>query len=130
VDADLERRLRFFEDQGQVDADLCQFVRSELELLASAGVPVTEETAGMFATHLLMALQRVRAGEPVEVPDSADLIAVQLQGQEAAVAQARELAARGESDHQVVLPPHEVDFIALHIATLRVGQGGSGGATS
>lgn len=129
MDADLERRLSFFEEHGQVDGDLCRFVRAELELLASEGVPVTEESAGMFATHLLMALQRVRAGEPVDVPESADLIAVQLQGQEAAVARARELAGRGATEHAVQLPAHEVDFVALHIATLTVGQVASGGAT-
>ncbi len=127
MDADLERRLEFFEQHGQVDADLCRFVRGELELLAADGVPVTEESAGMFATHLLMALQRVRAGEPVEVPESADLIAVQLQGQEAAVARAARLAERGRSDHGVQLPPHEVDFVALHIATLTVSPAAGGG---
>jgi hypothetical protein len=118
VDDELERRLRFFEDAGSVDVDLCGFVRDELDALAADGFLITEETAGMLTSHLLMALQRVRAEEPVDVPAEADLIASQLAGFDDAVSRAAGLAHRARDDHSVALPSHEVDFVALHLATL------------
>lgn len=118
MDADLEQRLAFFEEARMVDRDLCRFVRDELVRLASAGFEVNEESAGMLTSHLLTALQRVRAGEPVEVPEGADLIEQQLAGQRTAVELAEQLGERASVQHQVALPPHEVNFVALHIATV------------
>lgn len=118
MDVGLAQRLSFFMESGTVDSDLCEFVRDELTTLAAAGFVVTEESAGMFATHLLMALQRVRSGEPVEVSEGAELIRQQLVGQQEAIDIAQQLADRAAGSHQVQLPPHEIDFIALHIATL------------
>jgi hypothetical protein len=126
VDAQLQKRLDFFESAGQVDPDLCTFVRAELDSLATDGVTVTEDSAGMFATHVLLALQRVRAGEPVEVPDAADLISAQLEGEDGAVARANEIASRASVHHNVQLPPHEVDFVALHVAALLASRADSG----
>ncbi len=118
MDADLENRLEFFRSEGKVDEDLCDFVRIELASLADVGVSITDETAGMFATHLLVALQRVRAGEPVEAPDATEIIKAQLAGQDAALVRARDIAQRASDEHDVQLPPHEVDFVALHLASL------------
>jgi hypothetical protein len=119
VDAGLERRLQLFKGAGTVDADLCAFVRAELERLDAAGLAVTDDSAGMLTSHLLMALQRVRGGEPAEEPVAGDLVVSQLAGHEEAVARAHGLAERANQAYGVALPPHEVDFLALHFAALK-----------
>lgn len=118
MDPELEQRIAFFRDAGQADDDVCAFVAAELRTLSDAGYVVTEDTAGMFATHLLTALQRVRRGAPLEDPPAAGLIAAELAGRADAVTLARALAARADATAGVCLPAGEADYVALHIATL------------
>src|SRR5438067_1752252 len=113
MDTDLEQRLAFFEEAGAVDPDLCGFVRGELAMLDAQGFVLTEASAGMFATHLLMALQRVRDGEPLEEPQGAETVARELSAHPAAVESAHGLAARAAAQSKVELPVHEVNFVAM-----------------
>ncbi len=118
MDPELDQRITFFQDAGQVDGDLCVFVRAELAVLAESGYLVTEDTAAMFTTHLLTALQRVRHGVPLDDPPAAELIAAELAARPDAVSLAQALAARADARSGVRLPPGEADYVALHIASL------------
>jgi hypothetical protein len=126
MDPELEQRIAFFEDAGQVDDDLCVFVRAELRALAESGYVVTEDTAAMFTTHLLTALQRVRHGVALDDPPAAELIAAELAARPDAVRLAQGLVARADARSGVGLPPREADYVALHIASLpRQAAGGA-----
>jgi hypothetical protein len=118
MDPELERRIAFFMNAGQIDGDLCAFVRAELITLAESGYVITEDTAAMFTSHLLTALQRVRHGMPLDDPPAAELIEAELAGRADAVSLAQALAARADAGSGVGLPAREVDYVALHIASL------------
>jgi hypothetical protein len=117
MDADLNRRFELFEQTGQVDRDISGFVRAELVALERSGCAITDETAGAFATHLLMALQRCRRGESIEPTLAEDVVAAELARRPDAVAAAKALNQRARAV-SVELPAHEVSFVALHLATL------------
>jgi hypothetical protein len=117
MDADLDRRFELFEQNGMVDPDISAFVRDELVALERDGSVITDETAGPFATHLLMALQRCRRGEPVEPTLAEEVVAAELAGRPDAVAAAAALSKRALG-LGVEIPPTEVSFVALHLAAL------------
>ncbi|MCW2643243.1 MAG: transcriptional antiterminator, BglG [Dactylosporangium sp.] len=117
MDADLNRRFDLFEQTGQVDPDISVFVREELLALERDGYAITDETAGAFATHVLMALQRCRRGEPVEPTLAEDVVAAELAQRPDAVVAAKALNQRAAAV-SVELPATEVSFVALHLAAL------------
>jgi hypothetical protein len=118
MDPELERRIAFFRDAGEIADVLCVFVGAELITLAELGYVVTEDTAGMLTSHLLTALQRVRHGMPLDDPPAAELIEAELAGRADAVSLAQGLAARADAGSGVSLPVREADYVALHIASL------------
>lgn len=118
MDCDLVRRFEVFEQTGQVDADICAFGRAEVSRLEAGGARVGEETAGVLVSHLLLALQRVRRGQPVGELPAAERIEAELSGYPDAVAAAEALADRARVRLAVMLPHEEVRFVALHLAVL------------
>lgn len=66
MDDRLALRIRLFREGGQVRPEVADFVTAELTALAERGNEVTEQTAGMLTSHLMMALTRLVDGEPIE----------------------------------------------------------------
>ncbi|MEV5123562.1 transcriptional antiterminator [Streptomyces decoyicus] len=120
MDSRLARRIRLFRDSGQVRPEVAAFVTAELETLAAEGRPVTEDSAGMLTSHLLMALTRLLDGATVG-PAGTEAVAEELAAHPEALARARAVAIRAENELGASLPGPEVHFLALHLAVWRGG---------
>ncbi|NSC24391.1 PRD domain-containing protein [Streptomyces albus subsp. chlorinus] len=118
MDDQLALRIQLFRDGGQVRPEVADFVETELAALAGEGAPVTEETAGMLTSHLMMALTRLLDGEPIEEFLTDEQVAAELADHPSAVERARRTAARAEAELGATLPGSEVNFLAMHLAVL------------
>ncbi|MBU3862770.1 PRD domain-containing protein [Streptomyces sp. 4503] len=118
MEAQLAQRIRLFTESGQVRWEVAEFVASELEALAADGRPVTEESAGMLTSHLMMALTRLLDGESIEKTSADEQIAAELDSHPEAVAGARAVAERAERQLGAALPDSEINFLAMHLAVL------------
>ncbi|MGW6140891.1 PRD domain-containing protein [Streptomyces sp. NPDC055140] len=118
MDDQLALRIRLFREGGQVRPEVADFVTAELTALAERGNEVTEQTAGMLTSHLMMALTRLVDGEPIEQFLTDEQVAAELAGHSHAVAGAREVAARAREQLGATLPDSEINFLAMHLAVL------------
>ncbi|GAA2331731.1 transcriptional antiterminator [Streptomyces caniferus] len=121
MESRLARRIRLFRDSGQVRPEVAAFVAAELEALAVEGRPVTEDSAGMLTSHLLMALTRLLDGGSVVPSGTEAAVAEELAAHPEALARARALAVRAHRELGALLPGPEVHFLALHLAVWRGG---------
>ncbi|MER7398311.1 PRD domain-containing protein [Streptomyces sp. NPDC000151] len=115
----LALRLQLFRDSGQAPPQVTRFVEEELTALAGEGHPVTEDTAGMLTSHLVMALTRLLNGEPIEQFLTDEDVAAELADQPRAVERARAISLRAEKELGAALPDSEINFLAMHLAVLR-----------
>ncbi|GAA4083613.1 PRD domain-containing protein [Actinomadura miaoliensis] len=118
MESRLARRIRLFTETGQVRREVADFVTAELEALAAEGRPVTEDSAGMLTSHLMMALTRLADGEPIEQTSADAQVAAELADHPEAVRRARALAARAERRLGTALPESEINYLGLHLAVL------------
>ncbi|MGY3679408.1 transcriptional antiterminator [Streptomyces sp. TE33382] len=118
MDDQLALRIQLFREGGQVRPEVADFVAAELAALEADGRIVTEATAGMLTSHLMMALTRLLNGEPIEQFLTDDQVAAELAGHPDAVARARAVSARAERDLGSALPESEVNFLGMHLAVL------------
>ncbi|WP_055486478.1 PRD domain-containing protein [Streptomyces sp. WMMB 322] len=115
----LALRIQLFRETGQVRAEVADFVEDELRGLDSAGLHVSEETAGMLTSHLMMALNRLMNGETLDDPAAGEHMAAELADRPDAVQLARQIAARAEHDlGTAALPASETAYLAMHLAVL------------
>ncbi|GAA1371120.1 transcriptional antiterminator [Streptomyces beijiangensis] len=118
MEAQLAQRIRLFRESGQVRPEVADFVAGELEALASEGRTVTEETAGMLTSHLLMALTRLLDGESIEQFLTDEQVAAELAGHPDAVERARAVSVRALRELGAPLPDSEINFLGMHLAVL------------
>ncbi|MFE0378984.1 PRD domain-containing protein [Streptomyces inhibens] len=118
MESQLARRIRLFRDSGQVRPEVAAFVTDELAALAAEGRPVTEGSAGMLTSHLLMALTRLLDGAPLEAFPTDAAVAEELADRPEALARARAVAVRADRELGTTLPDSEINFLALHLAVL------------
>ncbi|MCX4673962.1 PRD domain-containing protein [Streptomyces sp. NBC_01433] len=118
MDDQLALRIQLFRDGGQVRPEVADFVTAELAALEADGRTVTEATAGMLTSHLMMALTRLLDGEPIEQFLTDDQVAAELAGHPDAVARARAVSARARRELGAALPESEVNFLGMHLAVL------------
>ncbi|MFI6943534.1 PRD domain-containing protein [Streptomyces sp. NPDC050418] len=118
MDDQLALRIQLFRESGQVRPEVADFVTAELAALSDRGRTVTEESAGMLTSHLMMALTRLLAGEPIEQFLTDDQVEAELAGHPEALAGAREVSARAATALGAELPDSEVNFLAMHLAVL------------
>lgn len=122
MDERLAQRVRMFREGGHVPLPVVEFVVNELHALAAAGRCVTEDTAGMLTSHLMMALTRLAGGQPAgqSVPDTQvdAQVTAELRAHPEAVAGARAVAARACAELGIALPEPEIGFLGLHLAVL------------
>ncbi|MFB7186285.1 PRD domain-containing protein [Streptomyces sp. NPDC056178] len=118
MDDQLALRIQLFREGGQVRPEVADFVTAELTALEADGRTVTEATAGMLTSHLMMALTRLLDGEPIEQFLTDDQIAAELAGHPDAVERAHAVSARAERELGAALPDSEVNFLGMHLAVL------------
>ncbi|WP_405684232.1 PRD domain-containing protein [Streptomyces sp. NBC_00057] len=118
MDDQLALRIQLFREGGQVRPEVADFVTAELTALEADGRTVTEATAGMLTSHLMMALTRLLDGEPIEQFLTDNQVAAELAGHPDAVERARAVSARAERDLGAALPDSEVNFLGMHLAVL------------
>ncbi|MFD7289114.1 transcriptional antiterminator [Streptomyces sp. NPDC059863] len=118
MDDQLALRVRLFRESGQVRPEVAAFVTEELAALAAEGHTVTEATAGMLTSHLMMALDRLLDGAPIEEFRTDEQVAAELAGHPEAVARARAVSVRAERELGAPLPDSEINFLGLHLAVL------------
>ncbi|WP_030978798.1 PRD domain-containing protein [Streptomyces sp. NRRL S-1824] len=118
MDDQLALRIRLFREGGQVKPEVADFVAAELAALEADGRTVTEASAGMLTSHLMMALTRLLDGEPIEQFLTDDQVAAELAGHPHAVARARAISARAEHELGAALPDSEINFLGMHLAVL------------
>ena len=124
MDAKLNRRMRLFQETGQVSSEVSSFVRSQLERVAQEwGLKLEEDTAGMLVSHLLLALERARAGEAIKEWEGSEDAAEELAERPWAVDKARQVVRDARTDLGIDLPETEVNFLALHLAAIAEVQG-------
>ncbi|GAA2069780.1 hypothetical protein GCM10009801_19910 [Streptomyces albiaxialis] len=118
MDDQLAQRIQLFRESGQVRPEVADFVTGELAALADEGRPVTEESAGMLTSHLMMALTRLLNGEAIDEFSTDEQIAAELADRPEAVARARTTAERARAELGAALPESEINFLAMHLAVL------------
>lgn len=124
MDADLEKRMALFQETGQVSSEVSRFVRGELERLAGEwGLVLEEESAGMLVSHLLLALERARAGEAIGEWEGSEDAAAELDERPWAVEEARGIVDNARTALGADLPEGEERFLALHLAAIAEVQG-------
>ncbi|MGC5341945.1 PRD domain-containing protein [Streptomyces sp. DT24] len=118
MDEQLALRIQLFREGGQVRPEVADFVTDELTTLEADGRTVTEATAGMLTSHLMMALTRLLDGEPIEQFLTDEQVAAELAGHPDAVARARAVSARARERLGAELPESEINFLGMHLAVL------------
>lgn len=118
----LQERIDLLVASGLVDGQVRELTQWLLSRIAEDyGLVLTEDNAGTFVTHVAMALQRVKRGEPLAgVPEVVDDV-VQAHPHQAARA---ELLARHLGDELGrSLPEPEVRYLALYLCMMTEGDG-------
>lgn len=119
MNADLEERLALFEESGQVAPEVVSFTRSELDSVAAEwDLLLEEENAGMLVSHLLLALERARAGDAIEDWEGSEDAAEELATRPWAVEKAKRIVSNARSALGADLPDREAQFLALHLAAI------------
>ncbi|MFE1962307.1 PRD domain-containing protein [Streptomyces sp. NPDC059479] len=118
MDDQLALRITLFRESGQVRPEVAAFVGDELDALAAEGNTVTEDTAAMLTSHLMMALDRLLDGTPIAEFRTDEQVAAELTGHPKAVARARAVSVRARRELGAELPESEINFLALHLAVL------------
>lgn len=118
MDDQLALRIQLFREGGQIKPEVADFVTAELAALEADGRTVTEATAGMLTSHLMMALTRLLNGEPIEQFLTDDQVAAELAGHPDAVSRARAVSERARRELGAALPESEVNFLGMHLAVL------------
>ncbi|MGJ3507354.1 hypothetical protein [Enemella sp. A6] len=119
MDQLLEDRLRITAETGMATPEIVAFVSQLLAELDSEYV-VTEQTAGMFAAHLMAALERVRTGDTSVGEPNVAHVAEARTASPSSPARARAIADRAAAELGLTLPKGEIDFLTIHLATLYV----------
>lgn len=119
MDKDLENRLAVFQTTGQVSSEVIEFTRDELERVAASwDLALEEESAGMLVSHLLLALERARAGEAIEEWEGSEDALEELAERPWAIEGAMKIIDSARSTLGVDLPEGELRFLALHLAAI------------
>ncbi|MEV1024049.1 PRD domain-containing protein [Streptomyces sp. NPDC050264] len=118
MDDQLALRIRLFREGGQVPPEVADFVIAELTALETEGRTITEESAGMLTSHLMMALTRLLGGAPIGEFVTDEQVAAELTDHPEAVERARRVSVRAHAELGASLPESEINFLALHLAVL------------
>lgn len=118
MDDQLALRVQLFRESGQVRPEVAAFVTEELDALAAEGRTVTEDTAGMLTSHLMMALTRLLDGESIKQFPTDEQVVAELAAHPEAVDRAHAVSDRAAKELGAPLPDSEINFLSLHLAVL------------
>jgi hypothetical protein len=117
MDQLIQERLRVYEQEGLASSEIVKCVHGVLQWLEQTSHhDCTEEAAGTFASHLMLALVRVSHGEQLGkawdqgVHEEAMTLSALLLWVE-------HIQERASSELGLMLPPEETDFLLLHLGT-------------
>jgi hypothetical protein len=123
MDQEIENRLKVYEQEELASPEIVAFVHDILLWLEQTSQhPVTEETAGTFASHMMLALARVQRGEGLEelwdqhVHQEAEKLHVLDPW-------ATFIQQRTQQVLALTLPAEELDFVLLHLGTFLMHYG-------
>jgi hypothetical protein len=120
MDQDIQNRLKVFEQEKLASSSVVSCVQDILLWLEqTAHHPCTEETAGDFASHLMLALARVQRGEALESAWTPD---VHAEAEELHMLEswATHIQQHVQQVLGLTLPSEEVDFVLLHLGTFLI----------
>jgi len=113
-----------FEETGQVSPEVVRFARGELGRVAEGwGLALEEGSAGMLVSHLLLALERARAGEAIGEWEGSEDAAEELAERPWALEEAQRIVDNARGALGTDLPEGEARFLALHLAAIAEVQG-------
>lgn len=112
-----EERFQLLLESGQLTEPVLEVTREIVTAIQNRyGITLTEENAGMFVTHIAMALQRIASGQPLEtVSDEVWEETRQCQDEWSF---ARELAALARKRLEIQVPESELAYMVLHLRVL------------
>jgi transcriptional regulatory protein LevR len=113
----LELRIQLLLGSGQISQEVAELTREVMRRVERVfGVTLTEENGAMFVTHLALALERLRKGQPVKSMPPEALAEVQTYTREWEFI----TAVTGEIGWRlgVPVPIEEAGFLTAHLATL------------
>lgn len=117
MDQQLQERLRVYEQEGLASSTIVAFVHDILLWLEQASHHAcTEETAGVFASHLMLALARVSRGEQLGDVWDQEVHAEALTFSEL-LPWAESIREQASRRLHLELPQAEIDFLLLHLGT-------------
>ena len=117
MDRDIQNRLKVYEQEQLASPSVVACVHDILLWLEqTAHHPCTEEMAGDFASHLMLALTRVQRGEALE---SAWTPEVHAEAEQLHILDswAAHIQEHVQQVLGLTLPSEEVDFVLLHLGT-------------
>lgn len=117
MDQDIQERLHVYEREGLASSGIVAFVREMLLWLEkTSGHACTEEMAGVFASHLMLALARVSRGEQLgDVWDQE--VHVEAMAFKELRPWAEYIREQARARLHLELPEAEIDFLLLHLGT-------------
>jgi transcriptional regulatory protein LevR len=117
MDQQIQERLQIYEREGLASPAIVKCVHGVLQWLEQTSQhDCTEEFAGTFASHLLLALMRVSQGEQLgeawnqDVHDEAITLYTLLPW-------VQHIQKHISDELSLTLPPEETDFLLLHLGT-------------
>lgn len=113
----LAQRLEIYDADPAVPAGVTDFVRAELAQI-DPNQCLTDDTAGIFVSHLIMAIARLVTGNPVPEEMDAETYAEVLVEQPNARMRADALANRIVDQFGVHPPESELQYLTVHLALL------------
>lgn len=112
-----EERFQFLLESGQLTEPVLEVTREIVAAIQNKyGITLTEENAGMFVTHIAMALQRIASGQPLET--ASEEVWEETRQCQDEWSFARELAALARKRLEIQVPESELAYMVLHLRVL------------
>lgn len=112
-----EERFQLLLESGQLTERVVEVTREIVDAIQNRyGITLTEENAGMFVTHIAMALQRIASGQALETVS--DEVWEETRQCEEEWSFARELAALVRERMEIQVPESELAYMVLHLRVL------------
>lgn len=117
TDPPLEARLAIYRKQPDVHGESVDLVAAVLKKLETDYI-VTDSNAGVFVSHLVMAINRILNGEEIESPPQ-EVYQQLLTEDPGAESVALDIAEYLEQKLPHSLPKAELEFLVIHLAVIR-----------
>jgi transcriptional regulatory protein LevR len=118
---ELNNRLIILKDAKQIDEDIYTKLLNIISIFKrKLDIELTEENGAMFITHLAVALQRIKKGQPVNTPEE-DVFSEVRNSQY--FSKASLMAENIEKTVGIYIPEGEKKFLIIHVCALMEKEG-------